>query len=55
MLLLANGFSRDIVSIWVKSIPVNFVMAYPLQVIFARPVAEYVFRKLLPVGTLIER
>ncbi|MCX2451406.1 DUF2798 domain-containing protein [Pedobacter sp. PLR] len=51
--LLANGFSTDILEIWGKSIPVNFAMAYPLQVIIAGPVVGYVFRKLFPVGTLM--
>lgn len=52
--LLSNGFSNDIAILWMKSIPVNFVMAYPLQVIIAGPLVGYVFRKLFPVSTILE-
>lgn len=52
--LLSNGLSTDIALIWIKSIPINFAMAYPLQVIIAGPLVGYVFRKLFPVGTLVE-
>lgn len=53
--LLSNGFTTDIVLIWAKSIPVNFAMAYPLQVIIAGPFVGFVFRKLFPLGTLVEQ
>jgi hypothetical protein len=52
--LLSNGFSTDLPLIWVKSIPVNFAMAYPLQILIAGPIVGFVFRKLFPLGTLVE-
>jgi hypothetical protein len=51
--LIANGLSSDLIEIWMKGIPINFAMAYPLQVIVAGPLVGFVFRKLFPVGTII--
>jgi hypothetical protein len=31
--LIANGLSSDLIEIWVGGIPINFAMAFPLQVI----------------------
>jgi hypothetical protein len=39
---------------WLKAIPTNFIMAYPLQVIIAGPLVGIVFRKLFPLGTIVE-
>lgn len=52
--LISNGFSADLGLIWIKSIPLNFAMAYPLQVILAGPIVGFAFRKLFPLGTLVE-
>ncbi len=37
---------------WLTSIPKNFIVAYPLQVVLAGPIVGYVFRKLFPLGTI---
>jgi hypothetical protein len=52
--ILANGLSADLLQIWVQNIPVNFAMAYPLQVIVAGPLISFIFRKLFPLGTLVD-
>lgn len=39
---------------WLASIPKNFAMAYPLQVIIAGTLVGITFRKLFPVSTIIE-
>ncbi len=51
--LIANGFSSNIFEIWIKGIPVNFIMAFPLQVIIAGPLVGYIFRKFFPIGTIV--
>lgn len=51
--LIANGLSSNLVEIWIKSIPVNFAMAFPLQVIIAGPLVGFVFRKFFPIGTIV--
>jgi hypothetical protein len=52
--VISNGFSSDLLQLWVKNIPVNFIMAYPLQVLIAGPFIRFIFRKLFPLGTLVE-
>ena len=52
--ILANGFSSDLLQIWGQNIPLNFAMAYPLQVIVAGPLVGIIFRKLFPLGTLVD-
>lgn len=37
---------------WLTSIPKNFIVAYPLQVVLAGPIVGFVFRKLFPLGTI---
>jgi hypothetical protein len=51
--LIANGLSSDLIDIWVKGIPINFAMAFPLQVIIAGPLVGFVFRKYFPIGTIV--
>lgn len=51
--LIANGLSSDLIEIWVKGIPINFAMAFPLQVIIAGPLVGFVFRKYFPIGTIV--
>jgi hypothetical protein len=51
--LIANGLSSDLILIWAKSIPVNFAMAFPLQVLIAGPLVGFVFRKFFPIGTIV--
>lgn len=52
--ILANGITPNLVTVWLKNIPLNFIMAYPLQVIIAGPFIGFVFRRLFPLGTLVE-
>ena len=52
--LLFTEFNEDWVMNWLKAIPTNFIMAYPLQVILAGPLVGIVFRKLFPLGTIVE-
>jgi membrane protease YdiL (CAAX protease family) len=42
----------DLLNNWLKSIPRNFAMAFPLQVLIAGPLVNFIFRKLFPVGTI---
>lgn len=51
--IIANGFTSDILTIWLQGIPINFAMAFPLQVIIAGPLVGFVFRKLFPIGTIV--
>ncbi|MFV8324966.1 DUF2798 domain-containing protein [Flavobacterium sp. ZS1P14] len=51
--LLANGPSSDLIRIWIKGIPMNFAMAFPLQVLIAGPLVGFVFRKYFPIGTIV--
>ncbi|MFV5701113.1 DUF2798 domain-containing protein [Flavobacterium sp. XS2P12] len=51
--LIANGLSSDLIEIWVKGIPINFAMAFPLQLIIAGPLVGFVFRKYFPIGTIV--
>lgn len=39
---------------WLKAMPRNFIMAYPLQVLIAGPLVLTIFRKLFPVGTIVQ-
>lgn len=52
--LLFTEFNSDWVMNWLTAIPKNFALAYPLQVIIAGPLVGITFRKLFPVGTIIE-
>jgi len=52
--LLFIPFDKNWINEWLISIPRNFVMAFPLQVLFAGPIVGIVFRKLFPVGTIID-
>lgn len=36
------------------TIPRNFLMAYPLQVLIAGPLVGILFRKMFPLGTIVE-
>ncbi len=40
------GFSKQLFAVWMKNIPVNFVMALPLQLLIAGPVVRFFFSKL---------
>lgn len=52
--LAFSDFNQDWTQNWLKSMPVNFMMAYPLQVIIAGPFIGFVFRKLFPLGTIVD-
>jgi hypothetical protein len=51
--LIADGLSSDLIEIWIKGIPINFAMAFPLQVIIGGPLVGFVFRKFFPVGAIV--
>lgn len=52
--LISNGPSPDFVQMWMRSIPINFAMAYPLQIVIAGPFIGFIFRKMFPIGTLVD-
>ena len=52
--LIFNEFDKNWVQNWLISMPYNFAMAYPLQVLIAGPLVGTIFRKLFPVGTIVE-
>lgn len=52
--LLFNNFDENWFSELLITIPRNFIMAYPLQVIVAGPLVGFLFRKLFPLGTIVE-
>lgn len=52
--LLFTEFNEDWLMNWLKAMPTNFIMAFPLQIIIAGPLVGFVFRKLFPLGTIIE-
>jgi hypothetical protein len=39
--------------IWMKNIPLNFIMALPLQLIIAGPIVRILFRKAFPEGKVL--
>lgn len=47
------GISKMTLLIWLTNIPKNFIMAYPLQIIIARPLIQFLFRKAFPVGCIV--
>jgi hypothetical protein len=51
--IIASGLSSDIIGIGLRGIPINFAMAFSLQVLIGGPLVGFVFRKLFPVGTLV--
>ncbi len=42
----AVGFSKQLFAVWIKNIPVNFVMALPLQLLVAGPIIRFLFSQL---------
>ena len=50
--LLTVGFSAELPREWLNNMGLNFIVAYPLQVLIARPVVSFIFRKVFPVGTI---
>lgn len=47
-----NGMS-NLFFIWMSNIPLNFIMALPLQILLAGPIVRFLFRKAFPVGTVL--
>lgn len=41
-------------AMWLRNIPVNFVMALPLNLLVAGPIARAAFRRAFPLGTVLE-
>lgn len=37
---------------WLTSIPKNFIVAFPLQVLLGGPIIGFIFRKIFPLGTI---
>lgn len=52
--ILFNTFDENWIREWLISIPRNFIMAYLLQVLIAGPLVGFIFRKLFPIGTIID-
>lgn len=52
--ILFNDFDSNWFSDLLITIPRNFVLAYPLQILIAGPLVGFVFRKLFPLGTIVE-
>jgi len=52
--LIFNPFNVNWINEWLISIPRNFIIAFPLQVLIAGPLVGFVFRKLFPIGTIVE-
>ena len=50
--VLTVGFSAELPREWLNNMGLNFIVAYPLQVLIARPVVSFIFRKVFPVGTI---
>ncbi len=42
------GFTKAIFAAWLINIPMNFIMAYPLQIIFVGPIVRFSFGKIYP-------
>ena len=47
------GISNITMLVWLKNIPLNFIIALPLQLIIAGPLVRVVFRKVFPEGTIV--
>ncbi len=47
-----GGISKMTLMLWLINIPKNFIMAYPLQLLIARPLIQFIFRKAFPVGCI---
>lgn len=52
--LIFNDFDENWVTNWLISMPYNFMMAYPLQVLIAGPLVGTIFRKIFPLGTITD-
>jgi hypothetical protein len=42
------GFSNQLLLAWLKAIPMNFMMALPLQLVIAGPIVRFLFAKVFP-------
>lgn len=50
---LTTGTWSSLPIIWLTNIPMNFIMALPLQLLLAGPFIRFVFRKTFPLGTIL--
>lgn len=48
-----TGQWNAILSLWIKRIPLNFIMALPFQLLIAGPLVRKLFRSIFPVGTVL--
>ena len=51
--IMTVGFTGEILNVWIKNIGRNFIVAYPLAVL-GGSVVVFVFRKVFPLGTIVE-
>jgi len=51
--ILFNEFNSDWLMSWIKTIPLNFIVAFPMQVLIAGPLVGTIFRKIFPLGTIV--
>ena len=42
------GFSMAFFALWLANIPLNFIVAYPLQILAVGPLVRYGFRRVCP-------
>ncbi len=43
---MCSGFSMNIFAVWMMNIPMNFIVAYPLQILIAGPIVRFGFGKI---------
>ncbi len=51
---IESGEWNNLLAVWLKNIPLNFIMALPLQLIIAGPIIRIMFRKVFPEGKVLE-
>jgi len=50
--ILGVGFTGALWRAWLYNIPINFIVAFPLQLLIVGPLVRFSFRKCFPVGTI---
>lgn len=55
ILCLLHSNWNEILKDYIIGIPFNFIFALPLQLLIAGPVIRFLFRKVFPVGTVLDQ
>ena len=42
----SSGFTSNLILTWIETICLNFIMAYPLQILIVGPLCRFIFRHL---------